>query len=317
MSFTLQLLLEFVTFGVVVFVTFAIVNSVQNAAALRRRLGDANLANAGDIVGYETNLIKEQTVRNPILRWVQVTTSNDPKEAQQLARQLAFAGFESPSAPVWFVIARFSFAIGLPLLYLLSQRLSGASTAGAGPIFWSLVLCGGGFMAPSIYVDRRAEARKTQLEREFPDSLDLIVVCMEAGLGLEAAFVRVGHEMRESHPRISQEFGRVSEELAAGRSRSDALRNMSDRAGVDAVKSFAALLIQTEALGISIGQTMRTYSNEMRETRMLKAEEKAMRIPVLMTIPLIACILPVIVTTILLPPIIDVIRVLLPALNGR
>jgi tight adherence protein C len=316
MSVALQLFLEVLTFGVVVFVTFAIVNSVQNASAIRRRLGDANTS-MGRAAVYETQVIKEQNVRNPILRWIQISTSDNPKEAAELARTLSFAGFDRPSAPVWYVICRFALAIGLPLLYLVWQRLSGGSTEGLGTIVWSLALCGIGFMAPSSYVDRRAEARKAQLEREFPDALDLMVVCMEAGLGLEAAFVRVGQEMHESHPRISTEFGRVSEELAAGRSRSDALRNMSDRAGVTAVKSFAALLIQTEALGISVGQTMRTYSNEMRETRMLKAEEKAMRIPVLMTIPLIACILPVIITTLLLPPIIDVIRTLLPALYGR
>jgi tight adherence protein C len=91
---------------------------------------------------------------------------------------------------------------------------------------------------------------------------------------------------------------------------------MADRTGVPAIKSFAALLIQTEMLGAGIAQTLRTFSNEMRETRFIKAEEKAMRIPVLMTIPLVACILPVIVTALLLPALIDVVRTLMPALTG-
>jgi tight adherence protein C len=143
-----------------------------------------------------------------------------------------------------------------------------------------------------------------------------MVVCVEAGLSLDAAFLRVGHEIEESHPGIANEFARVSEQLRAGRARSDALRTMADRTGVPAIKSFVSLLIQTEMLGAGIAQTLRTYSKEMRETRFVNAEEKAMRIPVLMTIPLVVCILPVIITALLLPAAIDVMRTLVPALSG-
>ena len=143
-----------------------------------------------------------------------------------------------------------------------------------------------------------------------------MVVCVEAGLGMEAAFMRVAREVRESHPRVARELDLVSQELRAGRTRAEALRNLGERTAVPAVRSFAALLIQTDTLGASIGQTLRVYSKELRETRFMNAEEKAMRIPVLMTIPLVACILPVIMTALLLPGIIDVIRVGLPALRG-
>jgi tight adherence protein C len=141
-----------------------------------------------------------------------------------------------------------------------------------------------------------------------------MVVCVEAGLSLDAAFIRVCDEVTASHPRIAEEFGRVSDELRAGMGTVEALRSLADRTDVSGVKSFAGLVIQTEALGGSVGQTLRTYAAEMRETRFLKAEEKAMRIPVLMTMPLVACILPVIITALLLPAIIDVIRNVLPAL---
>ena len=144
-----------------------------------------------------------------------------------------------------------------------------------------------------------------------------MVVCVEAGLSLNAAFVRVGQEMKESHPRIAEEFAHVSEELRAGRGLAETLRAMGDRSDVSGVKSFAALVIQTESLGVSIAQTLRTYSIEMRETRFFKAEEKAMRIPVLMTIPLVMCILPVVVAAVMLPASIDVIRNVIPALLGH
>jgi tight adherence protein C len=173
-----------------------------------------------------------------------------------------------------------------------------------------------GLLLPRILLDRRIESRSAQLEREFPDALDLMVVCVEAGLGMEAAFIRVAEEMRGSHPRITEELGRVSEQLRAGRSHSDALRDMADRSSVAGVKALAALLIQTEQIGASIAQSLRTYSHEMRETRMLKAEEKALRIPVVMTVPLVACILPVIVVALMLPAFISIIRVLIPALTG-
>jgi tight adherence protein C len=214
------------------------------------------------------------------------------------------------------VIIRFVLAIALPIGYLLSQTLSPTPTTGAKLIVIALAYCATGLIGPRAIVDRRGNARKTAIQHEFPDALDLMVVCVEAGLGLEAAFVRVGAEVTESHPRISEEFNAVSDELRAGRTRAEALRNLGDRTDVPALKSFSALLIQTDALGTSIAQTLRTYSLEMRQDRFLKAEEKAMRIPVLMTVPLVACILPVVVTALMLPAIIGVVRDLLPALRG-
>ena len=108
----------------------------------------------------------------------------------------------------------------------------------------------------------------------------------------------------------------MSADLRAGRRRADALRALSDRVHVASIKSFVALLIQSDSLGVSIAQSLRTYSAEMRETRYMKAEEKAMRIPVLLTMPIVGCFMPVIVVALLLPPIIDAIRILGPALNG-
>jgi tight adherence protein C len=173
-----------------------------------------------------------------------------------------------------------------------------------------------GLILPRGILDNRTNARKTEIENEFPDTLDLMVVCVESGLGLEGAFVRVGNETAESHPRVSKEFALVSYELQAGRTRAEALRHMAERTQVDMIASFVALLIQTDALGGSIAATLRTYSAEMRQHRMLKAEEKAMRLPVLLTIPLVLFILPVIMLAVMLPPVIDGIRTFLPAMRG-
>lgn len=313
MTLPLELIVETLTFFIAVAVTFALSDELQRVLEQRRRLGEQ----VTQTVLASAPVLQKRGSANPFMLWVQSSTSiSDSGSRKKLGRELSLAGFDHPSAPIWFVIIRFGLAIGLPLGFLIVRSAAGMSGAGAGVIFWSIILCCAGLLAPRSFLDRRVAARRQRMEFEFPDALDLMVVCVEAGLSIEAAFIRVGQEVRRSHPRIAEEFARVSDELRAGRTRAEALRAFGDRTGVSGVKSFAALVIQTEALGTSIAQTLRTYSVEMRETRYLKAEEKALRIPVLMTIPLVACILPVIVTALMLPAIIDVIRVLIPALTG-
>jgi tight adherence protein C len=311
MNAGINLVIEVVVFALVVALAMAGMRMAEAMWDVRRRLGTS-----GETVAGTPGVLRADATTNPFVKWVQQTTADD-KDKDKLARDLRMAGFTHPSASAWFVVARFSLAIGLPLGFILIQALSAKPITGIPLIILAVALCGLGLIVPRGVIDNRAGARRTQLEQEFPDALDLMVVCVEAGLGLEAAFIRVAEDVKESHTRIAQEFDRMSDELRAGRSRADALRNLADRADVDAVKSFVALLIQTDSLGTSVGQTLKTYAAEMREHRFLRAEEKAMRIPVLMTIPLVACILPVIVTALLLPPIIDVIRTLVPALKGQ
>lgn len=307
----LNILIEVIVFALVVALAMAGMRMAEAMWDVRRRLGTT-----GDVVTGPAGVMRTDATTNPFLKWVQRATADD-KDKDKLAKDLRMAGFTGSAATAWFVVARVGLAIGLPLVFIVLQALSAKPITGLPLIIFALALSALGWITPRAVVDNRAGARRTQLEQEFPDSLDLMVVCVEAGLGLEAAFVRVCEDVDESHPRIAEEFNRMSEELRAGRSRADALRNLAERADVDAVKSFVALLIQTDQLGTSVGQTLKTYAAEMREHRFLRAEEKAMRVPVLMTIPLVACILPVIVTALMLPPIIDVIRTMVPALKGH
>lgn len=308
-----DLIIQIFTFVSVTAICLLAMRSFTALATVRRRLAgektSAQLQSSGA-------LFKEQEVRNRFLKWVAVKTRDD-KERNKLQRELALAGFDSPSAPIWYVIARLGTAIGLPVLLNLSKLWMVKPLSASALTFGTLILCALGLIVPRAFVDRRIRERKEQIEQEFPDALDLLVVCVDAGLGLEAALVRVGAEVRDSHPRISSEFRQLTQELSAGRSRPDALRAMADRVDVDTIKSFVALVIQTDALGVGIAQTLRTFSNEMREHRMLRAEEKAARVPVLMTGPLVACMLPVIIAALLLPAIIDVVRTLLPAMQGQ
>jgi tight adherence protein C len=307
-----DVIIQILAFALVCGATLAAERAVNAHLAVRRRLGRDVSSGPRDA----PSVLKANGVTNRVLLWVQAATApNNPEEITKLRRDLNLAGFESPAAPIWYVICRISLAIGLPLLLILGARAAGKPLAGLGAIIFPVVLCSLGMLGPNTFVRGRADARRLQIEREFPDALDLMVVCIEAGLGLEAAFIRVAREVVESHPRIAEEFRRLSEELGAGRSRADALRALAERADVESLNSFVALLIQSDALGVSIAQGLRTYSAEMREARYLKAEEKAMRIPVLMTVPIVVCFMPVVVVTLLLPPAIDVIRILTPALH--
>jgi tight adherence protein C len=312
----IEVAVELFTFAIVAAISVVLIGRVTTLVEVQRRLS-TQLGASGERQPRSAGLLRQDEVTNPFLLWVQRSTSlADTKDRAKLTRDLALAGIEHPAAPMLYVVLRFGMAIGLPLAFLLSQQLAAKPMTGLSLIAGALGFCAFGLIIPRALLDNRIGARKTQLEQQFPDALDLMVVCVEAGLGLESALVRVGREVHESHPRVAEEFDRTAQELAAGRSRADALRVLGERTDVESVKSFAALLIQTDTLGTSIAQTLRTYANEMREHRMLAAEEKAMRIPVLMTVPLVVCILPVIITALMLPVMIDVVRHLMPALNG-
>jgi tight adherence protein C len=173
-----------------------------------------------------------------------------------------------------------------------------------------------GLYVPSLFIRAKADRRERQIINAFPDALDLMLVCVEAGLALESAFDRVGKEMALTHPLLAEQLGTVVLELRAGRSREDALRRMAERTGADEIRAFATLLIQSTNLGTSVAQTLRVYASEMRERRRMRAEEKAHRLPVLLSVPLVACMLPVMIGVLMLPAVIRVIRVLVPALHG-
>ena len=307
---TIILSFTFITIVILVMLGFQLLNQTL---VVYRRLGLA----PNQSTSTTNRLLKTDKISNRFLAWVQsATAGKETTEGPKLAEDLARAGFEHPTASILYVVCRFALAIGLPFLWIASQFFVGPMKTGMGTVAIPLVLCGIGLITPKVLLDRRIDARRAQIEREFPDTLDLLVICVEAGLGLESAFVRVAREVQETHPSVSALFHRMTAELNAGRSRPDALRAMANRANVDSIKSFVALLIQTDTLGVSIGQSLRTYSNEMRETRYLKAEEKAMRIPVLMTLPVVGCFMPVIIVALLLPPVIDMVRNFGPALQN-
>jgi len=239
----------------------------------------------------------------------------DTKDAS-VRRRLIAAGYTAPYAPRLYTLVRLVLVIALPTLILTYFWFTGSMPGVTGLYFTIVIAAVLGLYLPVLFVRAKADRREEEIINGFPDALDLLLVCVEAGLGLEAAFARVGMEMTESHPRIAEQFGNVVLEMRAGRNREDALRRMADRSGADEIRAFATLLIQSTKLGSSIAQTLRIYASEMRERRRLRAEEKAHRLPVLLSIPLVACMLPVMIGVLMLPAAIRVMRAIMPVLNA-
>lgn len=233
-----------------------------------------------------------------------------------LRDKLRAAGFPSASAPKVFTMTRLVMVFALPIAYLVFSA-GGVDERG----FWGLygfpaVLAALGLYLPNLFITARADRRREAITNGFPDCLDLILVCVEAGLGLEAAMDRVGREMVTSHPLVAQLLSTATMQLRAGSDRETAMRKMGEASGVDEIRSFATLLIQSDKLGTSVADTLRVYANEMREKRRLRAEEKAHRLPVLISIPLVINMLPVMIGVMMLPGVVRTVRQLIPALGG-
>jgi tight adherence protein C len=233
-----------------------------------------------------------------------------------LRDRMIAAGYSHPEAPRLFTLIRMVMTIGLPTAYVAFSYSTGNAPSLLKLYFIGAGLGLAGLYFPNLWVAARAARRQREMLNGFPDALDLMLVCVEAGLGLEAAFNRVGSEMTRSHPLIADLLGGLSLELRAGRSREQALRRMADRTGLEEFRSFATLLIQSDRLGASIGQALRVYASEMRERRRMRAEEKAHRLPVLLSIPLVACMLPTMIGVLMLPAVIRVLRQIVPAMSG-
>jgi len=233
-----------------------------------------------------------------------------------LRKKLVAAGYTATYAPRLYTLIRLILVIGLPVSLFLLMWSTG-STPSILKVYAAVVISAlAGLYLPAVFIAAKADRRQREIINGFPDALDLMLVCVEAGLGMDSAFARVGMELTTSHPKLAEQFGAVVLELRAGRSHEDALRRMADRAGAEEIRAFATLLIQSSKLGSSIAQTLRVYAAEMREHRRMRAEEKAHRLPVLLSIPLVGCMLPVMIGVLMLPAMIRVIRTMLPAMGG-
>jgi tight adherence protein C len=158
-----------------------------------------------------------------------------------------------------------------------------------------------GYFAPNTYLNRRIKKRQIEHRSGFPDFMDLLVVCADAGLSMEASLDRVGRELADSYPSLSANIYMTTLEIRAGRRVSEALEHFGDRLGLEEARSFATLLQQSEELGSSLTEALRVYSDDMRHKRLSRAEEKAYSLPAKLSVPLTLCVFPVVIIVIMLP----------------
>jgi tight adherence protein C len=238
-----------------------------------------------------------------------------PKEEDRLSRAqkaLLSAGYREENAPIMFYGSKAFLGILTPVIFWLALPYFFKFTFGY-TLFFSVLAVAAGFYLPNLWVHSRAARRREKIREGFPDALDLLVVCLEAGQGLDAALERVGREIEMDNEVLSQEFKLLNLEIRAGKSRKEALKNMALRTNLDDISSFAALLNQAEELGTSIAQALLVHSDAMRTKRWQRAETIAARIPVKLAFPLILFILPCIFAVILGPGCISAIRTFMEA----
>lgn len=303
----LDYLIMALVFGAVVVGVLAIAPMFQKKVDLAQRISTTPTMN--DVASQGQPTLRTDQTSSVWARMVAEVErrglSLDDSKADILAERLALAGYTQPYAVRAFVLIRSTLTLAMPALTYVFVLASGqqlspfslyASLVGAAAV---------GLYLPNIIVSSRAQNRRQEILNGFPDALDLMLVCVEAGLGIDACFARVGEEMVELHPKLSELYAGVSLELRAGRARSEALRNMAKRSGVAEITSFATLIVQSDKLGASIGQALKVYAAEMREQRRMRAEEKAHRLPVLLSVPLVAFLLPTMLGVLMLPAVIN------------
>ena len=210
----------------------------------------------------------------------------DEKELSSARLKMMRAGYRSKSAVRMFHAAQFVLGLGflaLGLIYAIFSSVTGEVST-SQMIMYVLLPGGIGYYLPKYWIERRVQTRQEEIENGFPDSLDMMLVCVEAGQSMEQAILRVSKEIRAGYPALAEEFEIVSSEMKAGKDKTTVLKEMSDRAGVPDVASFVTVLVQSATFGTSIADALRVYAAEMRDKRVMRAEEKANKLPTKLTL---------------------------------
>lgn len=236
-----------------------------------------------------------------------------PQEVSATAKKLMSAGFRSSSAVTIFFGIRTFMILLAPIILYLSGKTDGMEP---GQKFMVFAVCmAGGYMLPGFILSTRVSARQDRIQLALPDTLDLLVVCVEAGLGLDQAMQKTSEELIVAHPDFCQELNLVNLEMRAGKPRREALKHLADRTGIDDISSLVSMLVQADKFGTSIAQSLRINSDTLRTKRRQRAEEKAHKISVKLVFPLVFLIFPAMFVVILGPGVIVIMEQLFPALK--
>jgi tight adherence protein C len=299
------LMLSVLVFLATAILTFGVMAAVRVRGAVKRRAagiaelsGQASVQDQGSL--RQSGMKAAQRVLDYATRHY---ASSDKTDAKVLRQRMIRAGIYDPRAVGFFFAGRLLLAIMLAIAAFSFAPM----LVSLGPsMFWLIVIVGGvlGYVGPSIYLDRRIKSRRDEHRSGFPDFMDLLVVCADSGLSMEASLERVGGELADTYPSLGTNIHMTNLEIRAGRSMTDALEHFGDRLGLEEARSFATLIQQSAELGSSITDALRVYSDDMRHKRLSRAEEKAYSLPAKLSVPMMVCIFPVLFVVILLPVIV-------------
>ena len=237
-----------------------------------------------------------------------------PKDAGVIQRRMIRAGIRNPNAMKYFYGAKVM--LGVSVTAVATLTLVNSASEPSNKIMGILAAAAAGFFLPNEYVSLRAKKRQKAIRRGLPNALDLLVVCVESGLGLDQAVVQVAKDLDQAHPEISEEFAMVNFELKAGKRRIDALRNLAERSNVDDLKKLTAVLIQADRFGTGVAQSLRGHADFMRTQARQQAEEKAAKLGVKLVFPIFFCILPSLFVVTVGPMMVKLMREILPMMNN-
>ncbi len=219
-------------------------------------------------------------------KYAQFLEPQKEEEYSALRLKLLQAGYRDKGAVRVYHAAKLIFGIGflvIGLLLVLAQSASRELSL-TDMVLYTILPCAIGYYLPSYWVTKRQEARQTEITQGFPDALDMMLVCVEAGQSLDQSIIRVGKESRAGYPALADEFDLVANEVKAGKERIQVLKDMAERVGLPDVSSFVTTLVQSSVYGTSISEALRVYSADMRDKRVMRAEEKANLLPTKLTL---------------------------------
>ena len=242
---------------------------------------------AATTAGPTKDRLRTARTNKRLERYSNFLEPQNEEEYSAMRTKLLQAGYRSKDAVRYFHFAQFALGIfGLlaGVVYFLSVKAGQDTTTTQQTVLTILGPGGAGYFLPRYWINKRQAERKEEITNGFPDALDMLLVCVEAGQSMDQAILRVSHEIHASYPALADEFEQVSHEIKAGKDKSLVLGDMADRCGVTDIASFVTVLVQSAQFGTSIADALRVYASEMRDKRVMRAEEKANKLPTKMTL---------------------------------
>ena len=248
--------------------------------------------------------------------FAQLASPTSDAELSPLRVRFLNAGIRHPDAYIMYFGMKTLLPLGFAALAYVGLRATGAADDSTVMLLWLAVVALAGCYLPNLVLRLMIRSRRREIFENFPDAADLMLVCVEAGLGLDAGLAKVTEEIQVKSAALAQELHWTNLEMRAGSTREKSLRNLALRTGVDEIGTFATMLTQADRFGTSIGESLRVFSEDLRHKRHVRAEELAAKVPTKMLVPLVLCIFPCISLVILTPAAIRIVRMIMPMLNG-